>query len=359
MSSDRLVNLRGCLRRERLDAVLLSGHENCIYISGFTGEGHVLVALDAAFVLTDSRYAEQAGEESPAFELLNVTGTHAEAVAGIVARRGIRRLGLESEHLTYKQYTGFAEAVAGSGCETSPVYGVVEEMREIKSDREIDRIRAAGRLACEAFKRTYPRMASGITESAFALELDTEMRRMGAEGPAFPTIVASGRRGSLPHAKPSDKVIEEGDMVTVDFGAVLDLYCSDMTRTIAVGDPPPVLIDVYGVVREAQQAALARICPGMTLREADAVAREIIRRAGYGDQFGHGLGHGVGLSVHESPKVSPKAPESGLVRKGMVITVEPGVYLPGIGGVRIEDTVRVGEGGVEALADFPRDLIVL
>ncbi len=158
---------------------------------------------------------------------------------------------------------------------------------------------------------------------------------------------------------PVERAARPGDMVTVDFGAVLDSYCSDVTRTVAVGNPPARLTDVYRVVREAQRAALARIRPGMLLREADATARDVIKRAGYGEHFGHGLGHGVGLAIHESPKVSPRAPEDGVVREGMVITVEPGVYLPGVGGVRIEDTVWVGPGGVEPLTDFPRDLITL
>ncbi|MCR4397419.1 MAG: Xaa-Pro peptidase family protein [Firmicutes bacterium] len=359
MSEERLSRVRESLGARGLDGILLSGYENCLYVSGFTGEGHLVITGDAAFVLTDSRYYEQAGGEAPAFELVETPGSVHEVLPELVRGKGIRRLGFERDIITHGQFLEMSQALGTSGCDLVPTRGLVERMREVKSDAEAGEIRRACGIMVRAFQNLLPKIRPGVTEYDLAVEIEFEVRRLGADRIGFPAIVASGKRGSLPHARPTLKEIRAGEMVTVDFGAFVGPYCADMTRTVAVGDPEPKLVEIYEVVRNAQEAAVAGVRPGMSLREADSIARESIARAGYGQYFGHGLGHGIGLRIHESPRLSPRAPEDGVVREGMTVTVEPGIYVPGLGGVRIEDSVRVCSDGVEVFTEFTKELIRL
>ena len=354
-----MTAVREHLERDRLGAMLVTNRENVLYLSGFGGEGGLVVTPGSCHILTDARYVEEAGAQAPAFELIRVTNGLAEAVGEVLGRLDVTRLGFEEEHVTFKQYSDIAAQARDRALEMVPVRGVIEALREVKDESEIERIRRAASIAVEGISWVVDGLKPGVSEVDLAAEIEYRMRRSGAQGLAFESIVTSGPRGSLPHGAPSDRRIGVGDLVTVDVGAVWDSYCSDITRTFAVGDPPESLVRVYEVVRRAQEAALSAIRPGLGLREVDAVARSIIVDAGYGELFGHGLGHGVGLAVHESPRLSPRAPENGCIREGMVFTVEPGIYVPGIGGVRIEDTVVVRSDGVEVLTDYPKHLIRL
>ncbi|NPV70840.1 MAG: aminopeptidase P family protein [Firmicutes bacterium] len=355
----RLSAVREYLERNRLEAMLVTGRENCAYLSGFTGEGSLVVTATGLYILTDSRYFEQAGADAPAFELVKVNGLVPEALRDLLARVPVTRLGFGEEHVTYREYSEIADRAAARGCEMVPVRGVVESLREVKDAAEVDSIRKAASITAGALAKLVDSLKPGVSEIDLAAEVEYLMRKAGAERLAFEPVIVSGPRGSLPHGVPTARKIGRGEFVTFDIGAVWGSYCSDMTRTVAVGDPPEELMRVYEVVRKAQQAALSVIRPGLGLREADAAARSVIVDAGYGEYFGHGLGHGVGLAIHESPRLSPKAPENGMIREGMVFTVEPGVYIPGVGGVRIEDTVVARPHGVEVLTDFPKHLIRL
>lgn len=353
----RLSDVRKAISALGADCMLVSSPENCLYLSSFTGEGRLLVCSRGQMLMTDSRYVEQAAAEAPEFQVVTVTGEYAEAVNSLVADLSITCLCFEESHLTFKEYADLRKALGT--VELKPVSNVVESLRMRKTSEEVNSIRKAAHLTDMAFEHILEMVRPGVTELEIAIEMEFFMRRNGASASAFPIIIASGARGSLPHGTASSKPLRFGEMITIDAGAVVDHYCSDMTRTISLGEPPLEIRKVYDVVLEAQQAAVASVRPGMRLRDIDAVARDIMARAGYGSYFGHGLGHGVGLAVHEPPRLSPKAPPDGLVENGMVFTVEPGVYIPGLGGVRIEDTVWVHDDMVEILTMTPKRLIVL
>jgi Xaa-Pro aminopeptidase len=315
----------------------------------------VIVGPDVRRFITDFRYVEQAAEQVEGFDREQAPQEFLNALADGWPE-GELRLGFEDDHVSVRRHGRLRDALPGR-VELVPSDGIVQELRTVKDAREIERIRAAAVLADEAYGLVRDQGLAGRTEREVALAIENEMRRLGAQEPSFPSIVASAERGALPHAVPTDAAIPRGTLVTLDIGARLDGYCSDCTRTWATGELPDDLAEAYALVLRAQEAALAAVRPGPAGREVDAVARTIIEEAGHGEHFGHGLGHGVGLEVHEGPRLARTA-EAPLVT-GNVVTVEPGVYLPGRGGVRIEDLVVVTEDGHTVLSGTTKELITV
>jgi Xaa-Pro aminopeptidase len=329
---------------------------NVRYLTGFTGSnGVAVVGRDLRRFITDFRYVAQAAEQVHGFDRERAPQEFFNALADGWPERELR-LGFEDEHVTVRRHQRLRE-VLPDRVELVAAGGIVEEQRAVKDAGEIEQIRAAAALADEAYALVRGQGLVGRTEREVALAIENEMRRLGAQEPSFPSIVASAERGALPHAVPADVQIPRGTLVTLDIGARLDGYCSDCTRTWATGSLPDDLAEAYALVLRAQETALAAVRPGLEGRAVDAVAREIIEAAGHGEHFGHGLGHGVGLEVHEAPRLARTA-EAPLVA-GNVVTVEPGVYLPGRGGVRIEDLVVVAPDGYTVLSGTTKELITV
>jgi Xaa-Pro aminopeptidase len=349
------------LRALEVDRLLVSTPVNLRYLTGYTGtNGLALIAAGGAAhrFFTDFRYATQSAEQVPEeFEReiapadLLEAATRALGAGGV---KGKRRLGFDDAALTVKQHTRLRELLAG-GWDLVACAGLVERLREVKDEQEIAAIRAAAALADQALAGVLEEGLVGRTERDVAIELELRMRRLGAQAPSFPSIVASGEHGALPHAEPRDVEIERGVLVTVDWGAYLDGYCSDCTRTYATGALSEEAEATYELVLSAQETALAAVRAGMRGREVDGMARAIIEGAGHAEHFGHGVGHGVGMDIHEAPRLSRTASDEPL-RAGNVVTVEPGVYIPGRLGVRIEDLAVVSDNGAERLTRLPKEL---
>jgi Xaa-Pro aminopeptidase len=354
VSAGRADRVVAALADRELDALLVTSLVNVRWLTGFTGtNGACVVTPEDRLFLTDFRYVEQAAEQVQGFETVKV----GRDLLGALAKRLPRgRAGFDDAEVSVKTHGQLVEK-AGTGVELVGAAGLVEALREVKDPGELERIESAARLATDAFAEILGRGLAGRTERAVALDLEHEMRLAGAEDPSFPSIVASGPHGALPHAEPRDVEIPAGVLVTIDWGARLDGYCSDCTRTVATGEVGEAEHEVYELVLRAQEAALAAVLPGAACADVDGVARSIIEEAGHGERFGHGLGHGVGLEVHEGPRVAKSA--EGSLRAQSVVTVEPGVYLPGELGVRIEDLAVVEEGGPRVLTSFPKELTVL
>lgn len=352
----RLEALRARLEDVGCDALVVSNLTNVRYLTGFTGSAALLLVTgdDLVFV-TDGRYRDQSADQLAAAGVdaeLRIVATEADAaVAEAARRRAVRRLGLEADAITWAAQRRWAgELFDGELVATT---AVVAGLRMVKDPAEVARIRAACAIADAALDRVRPRLAEEPTEAAFALELDGAVRALGAEDVSFETIVASGPNGAKPHHRPSDRRIREGDLVVIDFGALVDGYHSDMTRTVAVGGIGTERRRMLEVVLAAQQAGVDAVAAGVEAREVDRACRTVIEDAGWGDAFLHSTGHGVGLDIHEEPRVSSRS--AATLEAGHVVTVEPGVYLPGLGGVRIEDTVVVAEGGCDRLTLAPKD----
>jgi Xaa-Pro aminopeptidase len=360
------------LRAREVDALLVTTPINLRYLTGFTGShGLALLAaqeLDPARIgpqllghhrfLTDFRYATQSAEQVPdTFEREIVAGDLLEAAAASL-RAGSGRLGFDEASLTVRAHARLRELLS-QGWELVPCGGLVERLRAVKDAGELARIRAATELAEEALRGVLEAGVVHRTEREVAIELELRMRRLGAEAPSFPSIVAAGAHGALPHAEPRADEIPDDVLVTIDWGALHEGYCSDCTRTFATGEGiSGQAREVYELVRSAQEQAVAAVRAGPSGRELDGVARAVIERAGHGEHFGHGLGHGVGMEVHEAPRLSRTAPDEPL-RAGNVVTVEPGVYLPDCLGVRIEDLVVVAEDGQEVLTSLSKALTAI
>jgi len=339
-----------------LDLLLVTDLTNLRYLTGFTGSnGMAVVGRDVRRFVTDFRYVERAAREVPEFDREQGPQDFATALADGWPE-GALRVGFEDDHVSVKSCARLRAAVP-ERIELVAAGGLVEAERAVKEPEEVARIRAAAALADEVYDWLRGWGIVGRGEREVALALEHEMRRRGADDPSFASIVASGERGALPHASPGADAIAPDTLVTLDIGARLDGYCSDCTRTWATGEPPEDLAGAYALVRRAQAAALDAVRAGPTGRELDAVAREIIERAGHGERFGHGLGHGVGLEVHEAPRLARTATDP--LVAGNVVTVEPGVYLPGRGGVRIEDLVVVTEGGADVLSSTTKELVIV
>ena len=346
--------LRAKLAERELDALLVSNLANVRWLTGFTGSnGAAVVGATRLRFLTDFRYLTQAAEQlDPDWEQEISSDLLKRAAERLTD--GPLRLGFDDGHLTVRQHAQLAELVAERDVELVPAGGIVEALRAVKDDAEIERIRAAARLADEAFEEVVGGGIVGRTERDVALDLEVAMRRRGAEAPSFPPIVAHGAHGALPHAAPRDVAIAPNTLVVIDWGAQLNGYASDCTRTVATGELDPRDRSVYEIVRAAQEAALAAVRPGPKGKEVDAVARAIISGAGHGEHFGHGLGHGVGLEVHQGPRLSRQGDDP--LAAGNVVTIEPGIYVPGAVGVRIEDLVAVTADGREVLSGLPKTL---
>lgn len=339
----------------RCDAVLITSPHNMRYFSGFSGgEGAVVITKDKDLLFTDSRYTEQAGAETSAFDVAE-TNDWMKEVNRFFAKNSIKVVAFEDDSLSVAEYDRL-KSVA-SGVDFVPSAAKIRSMRMVKTDEELNRIRNAEELGCKAFEHILEYIKPGVKERDIALEIEYFMKKHGASGLSFDTIAISGARTSLPHGVPTDKMIEKGDFVTLDFGCVLDGYCSDMTRTVVVGKASQKQKKVYETVKTAQQIGLDSIREGTKCSDCDKLARDYIASCGYGQYFRHSLGHGVGLLVHELPNLSPK---SEFVLEGnMVVSCEPGIYIPGFGGVRIEDLVAVTKDGCENLTRVTKDLIEL
>ncbi|MFC5463163.1 M24 family metallopeptidase [Lederbergia graminis] len=352
----KLDKLRKQFNQFNIDGVLITSTYNRRYMTNFTGTaGVVLISEDRALFITDFRYTEQAAEQATDFEIIKHNGPIISEVAERVKELGIKKLGFEQDHLSYSVWKQYEEQVKTA--ELVPVSNMIENMRLIKDEEEISILKEAADIADATFKHILDYIKPGVTELEVSNELEFFMRKCGATSSSFDIIVASGARAALPHGVATDKQIEVGDFVTMDFGALHKGYVSDITRTVAVGNPSSQLKEIYDVTLEAQLRAMDQIKAGMTGIEADAIARDYITEKGYGENFGHSLGHGIGLEVHEGPGLSFRS-ETKLV-PGMVVTVEPGIYLPGIGGVRIEDDILITENGNETLTHSTKDLIIL
>lgn len=336
-----------------LQGMLITKPENRRYFSGFSGSaGMLLISNNENHLVTDFRYIEQATAETEQYHIVRYTVNSYETLKSITDKLKVTTIGFESDFVTYDMYTKLTEHIPN--LHLMPVQ--VDALRMVKDANEIATIKKAVDIADHAFSRILSFIKPGISEQAVALELEYHMGRFGAEKPAFDTIVASGKRGALPHGKASAKIIEYGDFVTMDFGAVYQGYHSDITRTICVGRADTRQRQIYHIVLAAQLAGVQAVTPGKTGQEIDAVSRKVIADAGFGEYFGHGLGHGLGLNIHEDPRLSPANTET-IVMENMVVTVEPGIYLPEWGGVRIEDTVLVNAGGCQILTDSSKQLI--
>ena len=351
-----LNHLDAFLQALKADAAVIHRPENIRWLSGYSGEGCLFVAPGVSAILTDFRYIEAAGRQAPGWQVERTTSERKEAqvLRELAGDHGVRTLCLEADYLTHDQWLKLEKAL--EGFELMPLEGLPEQLRQIKDDEEIACIREASRIASQAFINILPRLHAGMTEIEAKIELEFEMLRLGSEGPAFDTIAAAGINGSLPHAVPSDHVIAEGELLTLDFGATWKGYLSDITRTVAFGSISPELRAIYDTVLTAQTLALEAIGPGKRCCDIDKVARDYID-ARYPGAFGHSLGHGVGLFIHEQPRVSFN--DATVLQPGHVVTVEPGVYIPGVGGCRIEDTVIMTSEGVINAMHAPKHLIEL
>jgi Xaa-Pro aminopeptidase len=347
--------------RERLsgagcDALVVTSLTDVRYLTGFTGSAGLLLVLpDELVFVTDGRYREQAAEELRAAGVEARLEVHpsvdGQRSAAAAAARGIARIGLQATSVTWAAARRYGESWFPDA-ELVPTEGLVEGLREVKDDGEVARIAAAAAIADAALAEVRPMLTDHPTERVFGLELDGAMRRRGADDLSFETIVASGPNGAKPHARPTRRRIGEGDLVVLDFGALVDGYHSDMTRTVVVGEPSPTQARMLEVVARSQSAGVAAVGAGVACADVDRACREVIAEAGWADAFIHGTGHGVGLEIHEGPRVSWTA--TGTLRSGHVVTVEPGVYLPEHGGVRIEDTVVVTSTGTRVLTAAPK-----
>ena len=357
----RVGRLRAGFGDAGCDALVVTVLPNVRYLTGFSGSaGVVLVTPDELVLFTDGRYITQSREQIDAAGVdarIEIGATQAaqhEVLTDLA--RPFARLGLEAHGVTWAQQRSWAAVFAEMEGEVElvPTESLVESLRQVKEPGEVARIRAACSIADDALGSVLASLAERPTEREFALNLEVAMRERGASGTSFDTIVASGPNGAKPHARPSRRRVEHGELVVIDFGCIVDGYCSDMTRTVSVGDPGADARRLWDVVRKSQQAGRDAVVAGVECAAVDRASRAVIDGAGWGELFSHGTGHGVGLEIHEAPRVAKTS--SGTLEAGVVVTVEPGVYLPGVGGVRLEDTVVVTNTGAEALTSFPKNL---
>ncbi|KAB3537372.1 aminopeptidase P family protein [Alkaliphilus pronyensis] len=350
----RIEGIRSLLKELDIDGILLFKPENRLYSSGFTGStGYALITENSAKFLTDFRYLEQAKEQCPDFEIVEIS--RVKPLTDVLKGLSIKTLGFEEDFVTYSQYNDFCQKL--EDVKLVPLDGGILKLRSVKSKEELQIIEKAADITDLAFQHILNFIKPGQKETDVALELEYYMKKNGASKVSFESIVASGKRSALPHGVASEKIIEAGDLVTLDFGCTYKGYASDMTRTLIIGKATEKQKEIYNIVLDAQIKSLNAVKPGLTGKELDKVARDYITDKGYGEYFGHGLGHGVGLNVHELPHVNhigdvPMEP-------GMVLTIEPGIYLPNYGGVRIEDLVVVTENGFRVLSKSTKELIEL
>lgn len=358
----RVDALRERLTSESLDAIVITHPSNRFYLSGYTAQdhppnesaGHLLVGRERAVLVTSHLEAERAHQQATGFEIAASAGSFAQTDATVLLEMAARRVGFEDEAILHKDYVALQDGL-GDGVELVPVGGLVDDLRHVKSEDEIAIIARAIDITDRAFESVAAGIQVDDTELQIAARLDHAMREFGAEGVAFPTIVASGPNAALPHHDPSTRAIQPGEPIIIDMGALLEGYNADLTRTVWVGEPNETLRAIYPVVRQALEAAEAGLRAGLTGREGDAIARDVITEAGFGEYFVHSLGHGLGVRVHEGPNLSPRYERR--LPVGSVVTIEPGIYLPGKGGVRIEDVAVIREEGVQILTRASKQTI--
>ncbi|EOC99757.1 M24 family metallopeptidase [Caldisalinibacter kiritimatiensis] len=352
--NNRIEKLRKKMEELNCDWTLIFKPENRRYFSGFTGTtGYVLISNNNQMFATDFRYTEQAETQCKGYEIKEINKQ--KNIFSLLKELKIERLGIEDEFITYQFVNNIKEKVGD--IKLVPLKGALNDIRMIKDSQEIEYIQKAAEITDKALEYMLKQIKVGMTEREVAVELEYQMKKLGAEGPSFEFIVASGKRSSMPHGVASDKVIEAGDLVTIDMGCIYKGYCSDMTRTFVMGKANEEQEKIYNIVLNAQEEVLKSIKPGKTGFELDKIARDIITNEGYGPRFGHSLGHGVGLEVHEQPYLVQHEMGKIELKPGMVITDEPGIYIPGFGGVRIEDLVVVTEDGCKVLSKSTKQLI--
>ncbi len=355
-SEPRLKRLREKMEEEELEAMLISSPENRRYFSGFAGSaGYLLVTPSDAVLATDFRYVEQAGQQAPGYRVERITGK-IDWFPELIEDAGVSNVGFEADDVTVALHERLVKALEKAGfsekVSLTAAPADVGWLRAAKYEDEMGPLLRAIEITDRAFEEVAPSIRPGMTEAQVAWAIEKSVREQGAEGLAFDTIVGAGPNGALPHHRADDTVIQDGDPVVIDMGAKYEGYCADLTRTIVVGEPDETFRKVYGTVLEAQLKAEEMVEPGMTGAEVDAISRDVIGEAGHWDDFGHSLGHGVGLAVHESPTLGPNSSDS--LENDMVFTIEPGIYLPEWGGVRIEDMVILEDGRARVLSNAPK-----
>ncbi len=352
----RITKLREKFKTNDIEAVLVTSNYNRRYITGFTGTAGValITETDAKFI-TDFRYVDQASEQATNFDIVQHKSSLIEEIATQLKELGIKKLGFEKSHVSFAQYEEFKTKFIET--KLVPISGMLESLRLIKDEQEINILKEAAQIADAAFDHIIKYIKPGLTELDVSNELEFFMRKHGAVSSSFDIIVASGIRSALPHGVASDKIIKKGELVTLDFGAYYKGYCSDITRTVAVGKPSSELEKIYNTVLEAQLRGMNGIKPGLTGKEADALTRDYITEQGYGEYFGHSTGHGLGMEVHEGPGLSMKSDT--VLEPGMVVTVEPGIYISGVGGTRIEDDTVITANGNETLTYSTKELLII
>ena len=356
MSTVRLNKLRQAMKERQLEAMFITSSVNRRYLTGFTGSaGYVIVTAEQAYLLTDFRYMTQAPEQAKAFTVVEHAPNVVDTIKELLSKWGVGSIGFEQDQVPYSRYAAYKQHLAP--VELVPVSGMLEGIRNFKDAEEIAIIEQATAIADRTYDHILSYIKPGVTEKELELEMEFFMRRQGASGPSFETIVASGARSALPHGVASDKPIGHDEFITFDFGAIYNGYVSDLTRTVFVGTPSDKHREIYNVVLESQLHTLQHLKPGMSGKEADALSRDIITAHGYGDAYGHSAGHGIGLEVHEEPRLSKLSDT--VLQPGMVVTVEPGIYLPGFGGVRIEDDVLITEDGIRILTHSSKEFTIL
>lgn len=362
-TTQRIAALRERLRERALDAAVITHPSNRFWLSGYTGEdippnesgGHLVIGLDAAYLVTSRLNAEQARQEAAGFTIYDKERDFAKADAAVIRELGAQRVGFEDQATLYRDYRTLRDEL-GEDVELLPLDTLVDDLRAVKTPEEIELIARAQALTDQAFMHVVATMRPGLTERQIAWQLEQAMRELGADGPAFPIAVASGPNGALPHYRPTDRRVQAGEPIVIDMGAMLEGYCADLTRTVWIGQAGEQLEHVFSVVLAALDAAEAGMRAGMTGQEADALARDVIAAAGYGEAFTHSLGHGVGVRVHEAPYLSPRGDRP--LEAGHVVTIEPGIYIVGWGGVRIEDLAVVEPDGIRVLTTVPKRIVV-
>jgi len=358
----RLTQLRELLGEKEVDALIVAGPENRRFLSGFSAKdelltessGYLLISQGAALLFTDFRYQQWAAQEAQDFDVRVYQGGLATLLTPLLKDLGLRRLGFESAYFTYRQYERLVKDTAAAGAEVDwlPQEGLVEGLREVKTTEEVAAMRRALQLTEAVCQEVAASLRPGLTEGQVAWDIERRLREGEAEGLAFSPIVASGKNSARPHHQPGDTVLQPGDPVILDLGARVAGYCADLTRTFTVGPPDDRFREIYGLVKEAQSRAEKGLKAGMMSDAADALAREVIAARGYGEAFGHSLGHGVGLAVHEAPSLSPYKDRASPLKAGSVFTVEPGIYLPDWGGVRLENMALLHQDRAEVLTSL-------
>jgi Xaa-Pro aminopeptidase len=353
--TDKLAKVRGNFDQWRVDGILITGAANRRWLSGFTGSaGQLLVTRERAVLSTDSRYWEQAAQQAPSFEVYRHKNEKDDTLK-FLQSGGANRIGFEAKHVTVAELKALRK---NRGFTWRPLDPTIEPFRAVKSEDELASIRAAARMTDETIAQ-FPRLARmGLSERDAAWELEKLMRDAGADRPAFDIIVASGPNSALPHHRPGDRLLRPGDIVVVDLGAEVSGYKSDLTRSFYLGEPADErFLEIYGTVLQAQRAAIEGICPGVIGKSVDSLARNVIEGAGHGEHFGHGTGHSLGLEIHEDPRFS-RLSKKVIIPENAVMTVEPGIYLPGYGGVRIEDLILVTQEGPSYLSQAPKSPVI-